>query len=143
LYFISAILVAVLDQITKHIVSTNMSLYQSITIVPKLFDLCYILNDGAAWGIFSGKQTLLQVFTAAMILFVTAYVITGRKKIKWPEKLALGLIIGGGIGNLIDRVMNGVVVDFLDIHIIPVFNVADMGVTIGCLLLLIVVLKSE
>ena len=132
-----------LDQLTKYIVSSSMTLDSSITVIPKFFDLTYIKNDGAAYGMLSGKQRLLIVITVIAMILITLYAVLDRKKHSRLEQFALGMIVGGGIGNLIGRVTEGCVTDFFNIHIIPVFNVADIGITIGCLLLIIAVLKSE
>ena len=142
-FIIPAVAFVVLDQISKSVISSSMSLNQSITVIPKLFELTYILNDGAAFGMLSGKQKLLIAVTVAAMILITLYAILDRKKHGKLEQIALGMIVGGGIGNLIGRVSEGCVVDFFNIHIIPVFNVADIGITIGCLLLIIAVLKSE
>lgn len=143
LFIIPVILFVGFDQLTKYIVSSKMVLDSSITVIPKIFDLTYIKNDGAAFGMLSGKQTLLIIVTVAAMVLISIYAIVDRKKHSKLEQFALGMIVGGGIGNLIGRITEGCVTDFFNIHIIPVFNVADIGITIGCLLLIIAVLKSE
>jgi len=143
LFLIPLIIFVGFDQITKYIVSSSMTLEESITVIPKLFDLTYIKNDGAAYGILSGKQNLLIVITVVAMILITLYALLDRKKHSNLEQFALGMIVGGGIGNLIGRISEGCVTDFFNIHIIPVFNVADIGITVGCLLLIIAVFKSE
>ena len=137
IFCITAAVVFALDLLTKHLVSSGMELGSSITVVPGVFELTYIRNTGAAWGVLADKQFLLQILTAVLLLAVIIYVIVKRRSLSRPELISLALIIGGGIGNFISRAVSGYVVDFFNIHIIPVFNVADIGITIGCALLII------
>ena len=137
IFCITAAVVFALDLLTKHLVSSGMELGSSITVVPGVFELTYIRNTGAAWGVLADKQFLLQILTAVLLLAVIIYVIVKRRSLSRPELISLALIIGGGIGNFISRAAVGYVVDFFNIHIIPVFNVADIGITIGCALLII------
>ena len=139
MYILLSVVIIVIDRITKTWIDNNMLLGQSKTIC-SLLDFTYVRNDGAAYSILEGKQTLLIVFTLLLMIGIFAYMITYRKQISKLEKLSLSLILGGGIGNLIDRIMMGYVIDFFNIHIIPVFNVADIGITIGCILFAITVL---
>ena len=143
MFTLALVIFLALDQLSKYLVDSSMELGQTIPLIKGLFDLTYVRNDGAAWNILSGKQTLLIVVTGAVMLTIIAYVIVNRKKISLLEKLSLGMIVGGGIGNLIGRASVGYVIDFLNIQIIPVFNVADIGVTVGCILLILTILKSK
>ena len=142
LFCITAAAVLALDIITKLIVSSGMELGSSIAILPGIFELTYIHNTGAAWGVLAGKQVLLQVLTAILLIAVTVYAVVKRNVLSKPETVSLALIIGGGLGNFLSRLVKGYVVDFLNIQIIPVFNVADIGITIGCILLIISVFVS-
>ena len=143
MFTLALVIFLALDQLSKYLVDSSMELGQTIPLIKGVFDLTYVRNDGAAWNILSGKQTLLIVVTGAVMLAIIAYVIVNRKKISLLEKLSLGMIVGGGIGNLIGRASVGYVIDFLNIQIIPVFNVADIGVTVGCILLILTILKSK
>ena len=142
LFCITAAAVLALDIITKLIVSSGMELGSSIAILPGIFELTYIHNTGAAWGVLAEKQVLLQVLTAILMIAVTVYAVVKRNVLSKPEMISLALIIGGGLGNFLSRLVKGYVVDFLNIQIIPVFNVADIGITIGCILLIISVFVS-
>ena len=134
-FAVTAAIILVLDIISKYIVSHSMALGSTIDVIPGIFDLTYIQNTGAAWGLFADKQVLLQVFTVLIMAGLTYYAVKHRKKLSMLELLSLGLVLGGGLGNFISRVISGYVVDFLNIQIIPVFNVADIGITVGCFLL--------
>ena len=142
LFGITAAAVLALDIITKLIVSSGMELGSSIAILPGIFEFTYIQNTGAAWGVLADKQILLQVLTAVLLIAVIVYAVIKRKALTKPELVSLALIAGGGLGNFFSRLVKGYVVDFMNIHIIPVFNVADIGITVGCLLLIITVFVS-
>ena len=144
MFVIVSALIIIADQLAKNWVVNNMMLGSHIDWgAGDIFSFHYIQNNGAAYSILQGRQTLLILFTLAVMIGIVAYVIAYRKKTSKFEIFSLALILGGGIGNLIDRVLNGYVVDFIDIHIIPVFNVADIGITVGCILFAIAVLFSK
>ena len=142
LFFSSAALVLILDQISKHIVASSMELGSSIPVIKGVFELTYIRNTGAAWGILEDKQLLLQIFTALLMAGIVIYAVVSRKKMTRCELLSLGLILGGGLGNFVSRVIYGYVVDFFNIQIMPVFNVADICICVGCGLMLLYALRS-
>ena len=136
MFWIITAATVLLDQLSKLAVSRSMQLESSVTLIPGLLDLTYIRNDGAAWGILSGRQTLLMISTGIIIVLIMIYAVKKAPELTRLELAALALIEGGGIGNLISRAAGGAVVDFFNIHIIPIFNVADIGVTVGCVLLI-------
>ena len=143
MFWIVAALVVVLDQLTKALVRSHMTLDQTIPVFGRLAGFTYIQNTGAAFSILEGRKLFLILLTCAIMAALCAYYLLMRKKMLAAERVALGLIFGGGIGNLICRIRLGFVTDFINIHIIPVFNVADMGVTIGCVLLFLTILVLE
>ena len=132
-----------LDQWTKFLVSSRMTLGTTVPVLPGILDLTYTQNTGAAFSILTGKQGLLIAVTSVVMIAMAVYVVKKGKSLFLPEKLALALIVGGGTGNLICRVSRGYVVDFLNIHILPIFNVADICVCCGCGLLVLSVLLLE
>ena len=129
----------VLDQVTKQIVMNTMSVGQSIPIIEDFFYLTSHRNEGAAWGIFQGQMMFFYVVTAIVIVIILFWM----RGLKLPSEkflgIALALILGGAIGNFIDRVLYQHVVDFLDFIILgydfPIFNVADMSLCIGVFLM--------
>ena len=135
-----SVLIIVLDQLTKFIVHSTMNLYDSIQVVPYLLNFTYIRNEGIAFGIyFEGAET---IFIALPIL-ITIYLFYLLKSEEFQDKfsqIALFLIIAGAVGNIIDRIFRGYVVDFIDFHLNGmhwyVFNIADSSVTIGLIFLL-------
>ncbi|MDR1002163.1 MAG: signal peptidase II [Oscillospiraceae bacterium] len=130
------------DQIIKYIVSTNMSVGQSVTAIDGLLNWTYVQNRGAAFGIMQGKTWFLVVVTALVILFVLFLIFTKRFNHPLGTVAAL-LVTAGGIGNLIDRTVNSFVVDYIDISpLFPfaVFNFADCCVTVGGVMLAVYIL---
>ena len=129
-----ALLVILFDQATKEWVRGAFSLHESVPVVPGFFHLTYIRNTGAAWGMFSGQNLALAVLAfamlAALVLFRRKFLPPGRH-----HRVALGLLCGGIVGNLFDRLRLDYVVDFLDFfhrgwHF-PAFNVADSAICVG------------
>lgn len=138
--FVSAILVLA-DQVSKTIVVRTMSLYESIPIIPNFFHFTYITNDGMAFGIdFPFGYFIFSAVSLLLTLFLFWYLWSVRNH-SIVIRLGLAMIIAGAIGNLIDRIMLGEVIDFLDFMIRDfhwyVFNLADSYVTVGMVLLLI------
>ena len=134
--FLTALIVILIDQISKYLIRINFELNQSIPIINKIFHLTYITNTGAGFGILQQQKFLLILISIIVIGFIFYYL----GKIKEKEKILqflVGFILGGTIGNLIDRVAYSYVIDFLDFQIWPIFNFADSFVTIGVLGLII------
>ncbi|NLT95203.1 MAG: signal peptidase II [Clostridia bacterium] len=130
LFWVTAALVLLIDQGTKYIVKTTMTLYESIPVIPNIFHLTYIENPGAAFGLLA-NQRLFFIFITMIILTTIIYFyykLTGEKLLL---RIALGMVVGGAVGNLIDRLRMGVVTDFFDFRIWPVFNIADSAIVIG------------
>ena len=116
---------------------------QTIPFISGVFDITYVRNTGAAFGIFAGKQVFLSVVTGMMLLALSIYAISQRKKIPKLEIISIALIVGGGSGNLITRTIYSYVIDFFNFYFWPVFNVADIAICVGCALLVISVLIIE
>lgn len=124
-----------LDQAAKFLVSKSLALNQSIPVIKNIFHLSLVHNQGAAFGILK-NQVPLFIFIA-IVAMTMIYLDLKNTKVKRSMlyKISLGLILAGGLGNLIDRLFLGFVIDFLDFRIWPVFNIADSAITIGAILL--------
>ncbi|CUN14272.1 MULTISPECIES: signal peptidase II [Turicibacter] len=134
-------LTIVLDQVTKYLVASQMTIGQSIPIIDNFLYITSHRNAGAAWGIFQGKMMFFYLITLAVIAVVIVWMTRlDIKKDKWLM-IALALILGGAVGNFIDRVLYQHVVDFIDTYILgydfPIFNIADSALCIGVVLMAI------
>ncbi len=127
-YFIM-LMVTFCDQLIKALIRSNFLLYQSIPLVSDVFHLTYVQNTGAGFGILAGRQIFFIIIAGLIItgLLIYKYQAADNRLLD----LALGLIIGGALGNVIDRIFLGYVVDYLDFRIWPVFNLADSMIVIG------------
>lgn len=137
---IISLLVIIIDIISKLLVSNNMLLNGSITIIPNFFYLTYAHNYGGAWSIFNNSTLAITIISFIIIIGIIYYLLK-NKVTKKIEVVGYSLLLGGAIGNLIDRVMNGYVIDFFDFYILgydyPIFNIADIGIVIGIVLLMV------
>ena len=145
MYYIVILALIGLDWLTKYWIQTSMALNDTIPVIDGIFHITYIHNYGAAFSILEGKQSFLLIVTGIAMAAILGYmVVTQIKKKAQPMELwSLALILAGGIGNFIDRVRFGYVVDFFDFRIWPIFNVADIAVCCGCGLLIFYVLIWE
>lgn len=135
--------VILLDQITKFIVRMNLSVGESVPVLGEFFQLTYVKNRGAAFSMLSGQRFLLVLLPLVVIIGAVVYFYRHPGK-HWLFYTSWSMIIAGGIGNLIDRAAFGWVTDMLDFSIFPpVFNVADIAVTVGCGLFMIYILMEE
>ena len=137
-----AAIVAV-DQMVKYWVDAYLSLDESIPVIPGIFHITYVQNTGAAFSLCSGQAGTLVIFTGLVILLLLAYFEKNAATMAKSLRLCFTLIIAGGAGNLIDRVVRGFVVDFFDFRIWPVFNIADIAICAGCGLLMFYILVLE
>jgi signal peptidase II len=132
-----------LDQVSKSIVRVFLSEGESKTLINNFLYLTFYKNDGAAFNFFKGKQSFLLIASAVIIVIMLILLWKFRNQGFIP-KLAIGLILGGGIGNMIDRIMFQEVTDMIKVKFFPpVFNLADSFVVIGCILLCISVFRYK
>lgn len=158
---IISMLVVFADQLTKFLVNSNMTLQQSFPVIPGVLDFTYIRNDGAAWGMLDDKRWIFLILSTVAI-GVIIFILAKYKDAHIMMKLPLSLILGGGIGNMIDRILyteefldgtcklfgegyrlfDGVVIDFIEAAFIdfPIFNIADCAVTVGTALLFVYII---
>lgn len=146
--FIGCLLLVVFDQFTKVLALQNLKGQEPITIIPDVFQLLYVENRGAAFGILQNKQWVFLIITAIVLAaLIWALPRMSRERHFLPLKLCLCFIGAGAVGNMIDRIFRGYVVDFFYFKLIdfPVFNVADIYVTTSAIVLifLIVFLYKE
>lgn len=140
-FFAGILIIAVLDQAAKLFAAGLLQGVDTVPLWNKVFHLTYVENRGAGWGMFSDHTWLLTVATIIVVVAVVGYVVA--KKPKNPLLLtAFTFMIGGAVGNLVDRVRQGFVIDFFDFTLInfPVFNVADCFITVGAIAFVIYVL---
>lgn len=144
--YLTMLLSIIIDQIIKYIVESNMNLYQSIPIIKNFFYISFVKNIGAAFSILSNKTILLSL-TAVVISLIIYIFFIKDKELNNLNKITYGLLLGGIIGNLIDRVFRGYVVDYLDFVILkydcPVFNLADALIVCSVFLIIIWILRGE
>ena len=139
--------VVLIDQLSKFLVLQYLSPQTSVPLIPQVLDLTLVRNPGVAFGLFSGYAPLL--FTVITISLVFLFLIANRTHGKTAQgtsnvdRWALSLILGGAIGNWIDRLRFEAVIDFIDFRVWPVFNLADTAITIGVCLYFIRVLMSR
>lgn len=138
---VSAALVLIADQTTKYYIRVMLPDGRSVTIVKGLLYITHVRNKGAVFGLFSGKQTLFIVATLLSICLIVFYYVKMRETL-FVLNTALGLELGGAIGNLIDRLSRGWVTDFIHVRDFPVFNIADSAIVVGVVLLLFVSLLN-
>ena len=145
------VLILVADQLTKFIVDQTMPLHHSIPVIDNLFSLTYIRNTGAAFGILSGSAASFRLpFLVLFSILAIGFVVTMLRRLPDRETgliTALAFILGGAIGNLIDRVAYGEVIDFLDVYWStfhwPAFNLADSFITVGVLITVYYLIKAK
>lgn len=134
-----------LDQFVKYMIVNNFSLYESKAIINNFFNITYIRNYGAGFSIFQ-NETIFLVIISIIAIILLGYLIIKSKKEESIYRFSYLLILSGALGNLIDRIRLTYVVDFLDFNILgydfPIFNVADCFITIGCFLLIILIVKE-
>ena len=134
---LTALTIFILDQFTKSLVLQNLSLYSSWEPIPalgRLVKISYTSNSGAAFGLFTGGGNVFMV-VAAVVAFAIGYYVITYPNLPWLVQLSLGMMMGGALGNMWDRILHGSVTDFVDIGFWPIFNVADSSIVIGVALL--------
>jgi signal peptidase II len=146
-----SLLVFVVDQASKFYFDSSLSMYQQIVIIPDYFSWTLAYNTGAAFSFLAGASGWQRWLFAVIAIIVSAVLVVWLKRLK-PEEtwlaVALALVLGGALGNLVDRVLLGHVVDFILLHwqnrwYFPAFNIADAAITLGAILLALDMFKSN
>lgn len=143
IYYLIIAVIIVIDRITKSLVSTNMAVGDTIPLIENIFHLTYVQNRGAAFSMWEQQWLILVLLPAVVMAAGMAVLYIKRKTWNKAYLLSIAFICGGGLGNLIDRVVQGYVVDFFDFRVFPVFNIADIFICAGCGLLLLYILVFE
>lgn len=145
-YYLLSIIIIGIDQLTKWIVKSKMELYEQIPIIENFFYFTSHRNSGAAWGILQGKMTFFYIVTVLVVIGIIYYMEKYARSYKLLA-FSLSLILGGTLGNFIDRLLYQEVVDFLDFKIFsydfPIFNIADSALVVGVILVAILTLMEE
>ncbi|CRK80558.1 signal peptidase II [Neobacillus massiliamazoniensis] len=145
-YYLIALFVVLLDQFTKWLIVSRMNFGDSIPIIDNVLYITSHRNSGAAWGILQGRMWLFYIITIVVIVAIIYYIQKSAKG-NWLLGVSLALMLGGAIGNFIDRVIRKQVVDFIHTFIFgynfPVFNIADSALCIGVILLMILMIRDE
>lgn len=143
---VTAAVVVVLDQLSKRWIERSLALYESIVPVPALrniFTITHFTNTGAAFGLFRDQGILFIIIAAVVVIAIIVYS-RYLPTDQWLVRFALGLQLGGALGNMIDRMRQGHVTDFIYFHFWPAFNVADTAIVVGVgLLALALILQKD
>ena len=143
--FLIAAVVVLLDRLTKGMIKTHIGVYDTITVIPGLFNIVHTENPGIAFGLLSNttgpwRNILLIGFSAVVLVAIAVMLLRPSNQRDSVLRTALAFILGGAFGNLYDRIVNGMVTDFVEVHAgqhyFPAFNVADSAITVGACLLL-------
>jgi signal peptidase II len=130
LLFSTAFCVYIADRAAKLVALKAMSAGQSIKVIPDIFHITLVFNSGAAFGLLKDQAVLFVLISTFVITFIILFA-WRHKGMSGLLAVSLGLILGGSLGNLVDRMTFGYVIDFFDFRVWPVFNVADSGITVG------------
>ena len=140
-----AFLIIIFDQISKWIIASSMKIGDSYEVIPHFLNITSHRNNGAAWVILSGKMGFFYIITLVILVVLVLFYIKEAKYNLFMQ-VAITLLFAGALGNFIDRVFNGEVVDFIDTNIFgydfPIFNIADSSLTIGVIFVIIALLKD-
>lgn len=144
-YSVACVLL-IIDQLLKLLVRSKVELLDEIEVIPNFFSIYHIENTGGAFSLFSGATIVLIVLSVLVLAFLHYFVLIDEAMTKW-RIFGLGIVIGGILGNLVDRLLYGAVVDFLSFDLFgygfPVFNIADIGITVGFVILAIGILRRD
>ncbi len=143
---IISLIVVLIDQLTKILIKLNLNLLDTITVIKNFFYITYTTNTGGAWSILENKQILLISISLVFLVVLLSY-IKKEENMSNLSIISYSLIIGGIIGNLIDRIFLNHVIDFLSFNIFgyyfPIFNIADSVIVIGIIILIVDTIRSE
>jgi signal peptidase II len=132
------------DQFVKHLIRTHMLPGEAIPGQDHFIRLFYTLNDGVSFSFLSGAgRSIIAIQSILVVILLGALLVMAWKSAPLPPSICLSFMLGGGIGNLVDRIRTGEVTDFIAVGSFPVFNLADSALTVGCLILILWLIRSE
>ena len=140
-FFVSIFAILIVDQSLKSLVRLKLAVGESIPLINNIFHITYVTNTGAAFGLFKNSAIFFIIISVVAIVLIAGLILKSIKRAEFMANprfdLGLIMIISGAIGNLVDRLKFGYVIDFIDVRIWPVFNIADTSITIGTILLIL------
>jgi len=140
-FFVSIFAILIVDQSLKSLVRLKLAVGESIPLINNIFHITYVTNTGAAFGLFKNSAIFFIIISVVAIVLIAGLILKSIKRAEFMANprfdLGLIMIISGAIGNLVDRLKFGYVIDFIDVRIWPVFNIADTSITIGTMLLIL------
>ena len=143
--FMISLFIFAIDQVSKVIIDSSIALGETISVIKNFFYLTYYQNYGAAWSILQNKTIFIIIGTILALILIYRYMYSF--KMNKRNIAAFGLLTGGIVGNLVDRILNGYVIDFFQVepfgYNFPIFNVADMAIVIGVFLLVLAIIRGE
>ena len=144
--FLYSLLWVCLDQGVKKIITIYIGLGGSVTLIPSFLNITHVRNTGAAWSVLEGSRVFL-ILVSIIAIGLVYYFMIKDKKIDKIEEIGYGILLGGILGNLFDRIIFGYVIDFLHFtfgnYQFPVFNIADIGIVIGTFIIIVIMLKED
>ncbi|MCK5595407.1 signal peptidase II [bacterium] len=146
--FFTALFIFLIDQVVKFYVLNHLYLGQEVPVIKNLFSIYFVANRGIAFGLFSNSNFPFILISIAVLVCITLAFISFSKEIMSKKariwiKIAYGLILGGALSNMLDRIRIGQVIDFLDFHIWPVFNIGDSAICVGAGIFMLNILRSK
>ncbi len=145
--FIAAFIIIIIDQLTKKWAIQALKNQGSKVIIKNFFELTYVENRGAAFGVLSDRRIFFIIITTVVVVVLVGYIFKNHKIMSSLEKISMSLILAGALGNFIDRLLNGYVVDLFSLrfgnYYFPVFNVADIAIVLGTLLLVYIIVIAK
>ena len=143
---IIAFICLLIDQISKFLILNNLVLYEKKEIIKDFFNITYVQNRGGAWGVLNGNVFLLIIITTIAFVFICNFIFK-EKNISKIDCISYGMLLGGIVGNLIDRIFRNYVIDFLDFKIFnydfPVFNIADTLIVVSVFIMTITCFRGD
>lgn len=141
--FIASILLVLIDQLFKYLVSSSMTLYESVKVIPNFLSITYVENDGGAFSILPGGRWFFILIGIIVLYFIIRFIMLDSRVTKF-DKISYTLVLSGIIGNLFDRIFYGKVIDYIDFNLFgydaPIFNFADICIVVGAFMIVIILL---